>query len=168
MTAATLKAFVLITACAAILAGTGARAETETSVAVAELPPGVTSAVQAAIPGMTLTGATRKDRDERIYYDVEGLRPDGTVVELDLLAEKDGFRVVEIQRDLKWNEVPASVREAALAAKAGTEPVRVIESKEDDGSVIYELFAAGKPEKPSLEVRVASGKVTVLAEAWPH
>jgi hypothetical protein len=46
--------------------------------------------------------------------------------------------------------------------------VRVIESTQTDGSVIYELFAQGAPEKPSLEVRVTDGKAEVLEEEWKH
>jgi hypothetical protein len=143
-------------------------AETQSKVAVADLPNGVIIAVKAAIPDITLTAATRKDRDGRTYYDVEGKKADGSEIELDLLAERTGFRVVEIQRDLKWQDVPAVARDAAMAAKPGIKPVRVIESTEDDGSVIYELFAEGKPEKPAMEVRVVSGKATVLSEVWPH
>ena len=52
--------------------------------------------------------------------------------------------------------------------KKAFEPVRVIESTQTDGSVIYELFAAGAPEKPSLEVRVTDGKAEVLKEEWMH
>jgi hypothetical protein len=59
-------------------------------------------------------------------------------------------------------------REAAAASEKTFEPVRVIESTQTDGSVIYELFAAGAPEKPSLEVRVVEGKAEVLKEEWLH
>ncbi|EGF90178.1 hypothetical protein ABI_31930 [Asticcacaulis biprosthecium C19] len=139
-----------------------------TEVAAADLPPEVTATVLKAIPGMTIAEAQRKERDGRVYYDVEGKRPDGSDVELDLLQEGDAFKVVEIQRDIAWADAPADVRAVAEASAKTVAPVRVIESKESDGSVIYELFAEGKPVKPSLEVRVKDGKAEVLTEEWPH
>jgi hypothetical protein len=139
-----------------------------TDVASADLPPEVTATVLKTIPGMTISEAKRKERDGRVYYDVEGKRPDGSDVELDLLQDGEAYKVVEIQRDIAWAEAPADVRAAAEASAKAVAPVRVIESKESDGSVIYELFADGKPVKPSLEVRVKDGKAEVLTEEWPH
>jgi hypothetical protein len=46
--------------------------------------------------------------------------------------------------------------------------VRVIESTQNDGAVIYELFAPGQPKTPALEVSWKDGKAKVLTEAWPH
>ncbi|ESQ76807.1 hypothetical protein [Asticcacaulis sp. AC402] len=139
-----------------------------TDMTAADLPPGVTATVLKAIPGMTISAAKRKERDGRVYYDVEGKRPDGSDVELDLLQDGAAFKVVEIQRDIAWADAPADVRAAAKASAKTVTPVRVIESKESDGSVIYELFADGKPAKPSLEIRVKDGKPEVLTEEWPH
>jgi hypothetical protein len=34
--------------------------------------------------------------------------------------------------------------------------------------VIYELFAAGKPDEPSMEVSLKDGQAKVLTEVWPH
>jgi len=43
------------------------------------------------------------------------------------------------------------------------------ESAQADGSaVIYELFAAGQPATPALEVRVRGGRAEVLKEVSPH
>ncbi|ESQ92126.1 hypothetical protein ABAC460_04365 [Asticcacaulis sp. AC460] len=139
-----------------------------TDVAAADLPPEVMATALKAIPGMTISEAKRKERDGRVYYDVEGKRPDGSDVELDLLQDGTAFKVVEIQRDIAWADAPADVRATAEASAKTVVPVRVIESIESDGSVIYELFAEGKPAKPSLEVRVKDGKAEVLTEEWPH
>ena len=144
------------------------RGDVITEVAAADLPPAVTATVLAAIPGMTIAEAQRKERDGRVYYDVEGKRPDGSDVELDILQEGNGFKVVEIQRDIAWADAPVAARMAADASGKSIVPVRVIESVENDGSVIYELFADGKPAKPSLEVRLKDGKAEVLTEEWPH
>jgi hypothetical protein len=141
---------------------------TTSEVAVADLPPDLLTIVSNAVPGIKIEGAERKEREGRVYYDVEGQRADGTEVELDVLKEANGYSIVEIQRDMPWSEAPEFARSAAAAAENTFEPVRVIESRQTDGSVIYELFAEGKPEKPSLEVRVVGDKAEVLKEEWKH
>lgn len=139
-----------------------------TELTAADIPEGARAVALAAVPGMTIREAQRKARDNRVYFDIEGSRPDGTEVELDVL-EKDGrFEVVEIQRDIAWNDAPANVKAAAGASGKSVTPVRVIESAQPDGTIIYELFADGKPAKPSLEVRLKNGKADVLTEEWPH
>jgi hypothetical protein len=117
---------------------------------------------------MEIKEAERKEREGRVYYDVEGVKADGSEIELDLLGENGAFRVVEIQRDIEWAEAPESARAAAAASANSFEPVRVIESQQTDGSIVYELFAEGAPAKPALEVRVANGVAEVLKEEWPH
>jgi hypothetical protein len=131
-------------------------------VTAATLPPALTAVVQEAVPGMQVVEAERKEREGRIYYDIEGKRPDGSEVELDILQEGEGFRLVEIQRDLAWAAVPANVQAAVRAKPDAFTPERVIESTQPDGSVIFELFAPGKPTDPAMEVRVKDGKAEVL------
>jgi len=139
-----------------------------TPTAASDLPEAVRAAVLAARPAMVIAEAELKEREGRRYYDVEGT-VDGAEIELDLLETPQGWQVVEIQRDLAWSAVPADVRSAADAARAGFVPVRVIESVQaEDGAVIYELFADGQPATPALEVRARDGRVEVLREAWPH
>jgi hypothetical protein len=141
---------------------------TVTELDAGALPPELLSVVTNAVPGMQIEGAERKEREGRVYYDVEGKRVDGSEVELDVLHEGEGYKIVEIQRDIPWAEAPEAARSAAAASEKAFEPVRVIESTQTDGAVIYELFAEGKPEKPSLEVRVVDGKAEVLQEEWMH
>lgn len=141
---------------------------TTTEVAVSDLPPDLMALVANAVPGIQVQGAERKQREGRVYYDVEGQRADGTEVELDVLKEATGYSIVEIQRDIPWSDAPEFVRSAATASEKAFEPVRVIESKQTDGSIIYELFAQGAPARPSLEVRVVDGKAEVLEEEWQH
>ena len=139
-----------------------------TPTAAADIPPGMVAVVQAARPGFIVDEAELKEREGRRYYDVEGTL-NGAEIEFDLLETPQGWTVVEIQRDIAWSDAPAAVRAAAETARAGLTPVRVIESTQAaDGAVIYELFAEGKPDVPSLEVRQKDGKVDVLKEVWPH
>jgi hypothetical protein len=141
---------------------------TVTEIDAANLPPELLSVVNSALPGMQIDGAERKEREGRVYYDVEGKRSDGSEVELDVLQEGSQYQIVEIQRDIPWPEAPEVARTAAASSEKAFEPVRVIESTQTDGSVVYELFAAGVPDKPSLEVRVTDGKAEVLKEEWMH
>jgi hypothetical protein len=143
--------------------------ESVQDIAAHDVPAEVAAVVQSALPGFRVEAAERKERDGRVYYDVEGVRPDGAEAELDLLQTADGWRVVEIQRDIAWAEAPAAVRDAVATAPAGFLPVRVIESAQtEDGAVIYELFAEGRPEAPSMEVGLVDGRARILTEANPH
>lgn len=142
---------------------------TAQKVSAAQVPADVAAKVAAAAPGMMIVEAELKARDGRRYYDVEGKLADGSDLELDLLETPQGWTVVEIQRDIPWTAVPKAARDAAAPAwKASAPPVRVIESKQTDGQIIYELFAAGKPQSPALEVAFKDGAPKVLTETWPH
>lgn len=139
-----------------------------TPVAAKDLPAAVVAVVKGAAPGMTIKEAELKERENRRYFDVEGVMPDGSEIEFDLL-EKDGvWAIVETQRDIAWSDAPKLVQDAAAASGKAITPVRVIESKQNDGMVIYELFAAGKPKDPSMEVSFKDGQAKVLTEVWPH
>lgn len=133
----------------------------------AAIPPAIRALAEATVPGMVVAEAERKERDGRVYYDVEGKRADGSEVEIDVLEEAGGkLTAVEIQRDIPWAEVP---KPAADAAKPPFVPARVIESRQvADNSVIYELFAPGRADEPAMEVRVKDGKPEVLKERAIH
>jgi len=139
-----------------------------TPVEAADLPPAVVAVVTAAAPGLKIKAAELKVREHRRYYDVEGALPDGGEIEFDLLEAGGAWKIVETQRDIAWTATPQAVRDAAVKAAPKVAPVRVIESTQADGQVIYELFAAGQPKTPALEVSWKGGKAKVLTEAWPH
>ncbi len=176
---------VVLIAGALTLAGcSGGGGNEETAVANGVLPPGPATNASAVsgdalpaelralaertVPGMTIADAERKEREGRVYYDVEGTRPDGSEVELDMLQEGNMFRVVEIQRDIAWSAAPPPVAAAARAAPGAFAPERVIESTQTDGTVIYELFAPGRSDEPAMEVRLKDGKAEVLGTRWAH
>ncbi len=137
-------------------------------VAADAVPAELRALAEKTVPGITIAEAERKEREGRIYYDVEGTRPDGSEVELDMLQEGAAWRVVEIQRDIAWSEAPQAARAAATAKPGAFAPERVIESRQEDGSVIYELFAPGRKDEPAMEVRMQGGKAEVLGERWAH
>lgn len=141
---------------------------TITPLSAAELPPGLTEAVLTASPGLVITGGERKEREDRIYFDVAGLRPDGAEIELDIQQIDGGFDIVEIQRDLAFDDMPEPVRALTATALGQVRPARIIESVQKDGIAIFELFAPGQPAEPSAEIRFADGEARLLTERWPH
>src|SRR3546814_3688295 len=86
----------------------------------------VTGVQTCALP-IEIAEAERKERDGKIFFDVEGTRPDGSPVELDLIEETGQYRVVEMQRDIAWADAPAPVRSAERGV--GTECVRTCRSR---------------------------------------
>lgn len=139
-----------------------------TSVSAEQLPADLSALVQRTVPGMIVEEVERKEREGRIYFDIEGRRADGSEIELDVLEEGGAYRLVEMQRDIAWSTAPAEVTAAAAAAPGAFTPERVIESTQTDGSVIYELFAPGRTDEPAMEVRVRDNKAEVLGERWEH
>ncbi|HRO03120.1 MAG TPA: hypothetical protein PLS69_05905, partial [Terricaulis sp.] len=51
----------------------------------AEVAARMLAAAQSALPGFTMTEAERKEREGRVYFDVEGVRADGGEAEIDVL-----------------------------------------------------------------------------------
>ncbi len=137
-------------------------------VAADGLPAPLAALIEQTVPGMKVSEAERKEREGRVYFDVEGTRPDGSEVELDIIQEGEAFRVVEIQRDIAFADAPAAVIAAARAAPGFFEPQRVIESRQTDGTVIYELFAPGRSDEPAMEVSLKDGRAQLLTERWAH
>jgi hypothetical protein len=125
--------------------------------------PDMAAEVTRAMPGVEITGGEADGQGE---YEVTGVL-DGQEYEFDLMGPDGGWRVVEIQRDIAWADVPEPVRAATAAAPNAFEPTRIIESRQPaDGSVVYELFAPGAaPGAPTMEVRFMDGQATVMAPA---
>ena len=139
-----------------------------TEIAPSALPASVATVIAAERDDFTVQEVLKKVRDGRTYYDVEGELADGSELEFDVLMDGEAAQIVEIQRDLDWSAVPEAVRAAGLEASGDVEPVRIIESIQTDGAIIYELFAEGKPADPAYEVRVRGGEVELLTERWEH
>lgn len=139
-----------------------------TEVSPSELPQSVVQVIASERPDFKIVEVLKKVRDGRVYYDVEGELADKSELEFDVLMDGQAANIVEIQRDLEWEQVPSQVQTAALTASNGKVPVRIIESKQVDQSIIYELFAEDDPSDPAMEVRSDNGEVEVLGERWPH
>ena len=139
-------------------------------VPLALVPAEVLAAAQAARPGFAPAEADRETRDGRHYFDIGGTLADGSEVEFDIMEEGGRWRVVETQRDIAFTVAPAPVRQAAAASDADFAPTRVIESVQQDGLVIYELYGPqdGDPQGRKLEIRWDGTRAEILAREWAH
>lgn len=139
-------------------------------VPLAQVPAEVLAAAQAARPGFTPAEAERETRDGRHYFDIGGTLTDGSEVEFDIMEEGGRWRVVETQRDIALAAAPPPVRQAAAARDADFAPTRVIESVQQDGLVIYELFGpqGADPQGRKLEIKWDGTRAEVLTREWAH
>ena len=135
-----------------------------------EVPADVLAVATAAQPGFTPAEAEAETREGRRYFDIEGKLADGSEIEFDIMEEAGRWRVVETQRDIDFSAAPPAVRQASAAADANLQPTRVIESKQQDGVVIYELYEAanGDPQGRKLEVKWDGDKAEILTQEWAH
>ena len=133
----------------------------KTEVPLSDVPAAVMAAAAAAQPGFTPAEAESETRDGRRYFDVGGKLADGSEVEFDIMEEGGSWRVVETQRDIRIAAAPEAVRKAAGSFPAG----RVIESRQADGLVIYELYDA---QQRKLEIKWDGKSAEVLTEEWAH
>jgi hypothetical protein len=164
-----MKRFVI--ACVAALAAcTPPAADTEAPAersVVAEAPGEAAALVEAAMPGFTIMTVEREDVTGQTEWEIGGADAQGTPYEFDIMQSSAGFSVLEIQRDIPWQDVPQAVRDAVAAAPNGFEPVRVIESRQPvDGSIVYELFTLDQPAHEAvMEVRYVDGEAAVMPPA---
>ena len=109
----------------------------------------------------------REDVDGQTEWEVAGTDAQGALYEFDITQSSAGWSVLEIQRDMPWQDVPQPVRDAVAAAPNGFEPARVIESRQPvDGSVVYELFTVEQPAHQAvMEVRFMDGEAAVMPRA---
>ena len=129
------------------------------------LPAEALALIQAQLPGFTVTGVEVDQSDGEV--EVGGRAADGGEYEIDMRNNNGAWSLIEIQRDIAWADAPEAVRTAAEAAPNTFTPVRVIESRQPvDGSIVYELFAAGaQPGQPTMEVRYLDGQAAVMPPA---
>jgi hypothetical protein len=133
----------------------------KTKVPLADVPPEVLAAATTARPGFVPAEAEAETRDGRRYFDVGGKLADGSDVEFDIMQEGGSWRVVEAQRDIALSAAPEPVRQAS----GGFPATRVIESTQQDGVVIYELYDAAQTK---LEIKWDGQRAEMLTKEWAH
>lgn len=139
-------------------------------VPVAEVPREVTSVALGRVPDLKLASAESETRDGRRYFDIGGTTADGAEIELDIMEEGGRWRVVETQRDIAYSDAPEAIREAARRHDVSFAPTRVIESKQEDGLVIYELYGPVGSDRQGrkVEVKWDGREASVLTQEWVH
>ncbi|WP_020398320.1 hypothetical protein [Kordiimonas gwangyangensis] len=147
----------------------GATLHEKSDVAIANVPAEAMAVAREKRPALTFTKAEREMRGGHEYIDLEGHDDTGNVIELDLMHGETGWVVVEIQRDVMWEVVPTLVQEELMQNVPGIKPDRIIESDQDNGTIVYEFFVrdnAGKESK--YEVSLTGEEAMFLKEEWKH
>jgi len=164
--------FIFITS--AFLIGLAACQEPEMPVqkeeiALDQVPTAVIEAVRAANPSFTIQEVIRKTTNKgNIYYDVEGEIASGEELEYDILMTGDLAEIVETQRDIPFDVLPPDVAMIARNATEGLQPVRIIESLQTDGRIVYEFFTKPDQSAPAFEILSDGTQSTLLDERWRH
>jgi len=147
----------------------GASLNNKQVVDLSAVPPEVLQAAAAVRPDLSVAKAESEQRDGVTYYDVEGTLKDGSEFELDIMQAETGWKVVEAQRDIAEDALPAPVKATLLDAVPDIKPARIIESDQLDGVIIYEVFAVDSTGAESKhEVKWDGTKAEYLKEEWPH
>ncbi len=138
-------------------------------ISISEIPEGVISTVKEARPEMKILAAEKEFKNGIVYYDVEGLDKNGKEIELDLAAQGEQWVVVEVQRDLVYNDVPKIIRSTLEKSVPGITPGRIIESDQGNDIVIYEFYTSTKQDgEKKYEVKFEGGEAKLLKKEWKH
>jgi hypothetical protein len=147
----------------------GASLNQKSDVDIAEIPAAVLAAAHAVRPNIEFTEAEKEVRNGVTYYDVGGLDESGEEIELDIMQDGDGWRVVEVQRDISFGETPEMVKSALRAETPEIAPARIIESDQTDGVIIYEFYTRdANGAEAKYEVKLENGEAEFLTEEWAH
>lgn len=135
---------------------------------LASVPAEVLAAAKAARPQLQVSAVEHEQRDGNDYYDVAGTL-DGAELELDITQVDGTWTVVEVQRDIVAEQVPAPVAAALANAHPAFKANRIIESDQGDGVVIYEFFGPGENGTDAkIEVKAEGSQAEVLTSEWIH
>ncbi|HEX8573163.1 MAG TPA: hypothetical protein VF759_10480 [Allosphingosinicella sp.] len=129
-------------------------------VPLAQVPPEVLAAT-ASHPGFVPAEAEAETRDGRDYFDIGSRVADGSEIEFDIVRQGARWEAVETQRDIVLAGAPRAVQSAA----EGFAATRVIESRQNDGLVIYELFDS---QQRKLEIKWDGKRAERLTAEWAH
>ena len=134
-----------------------------------QIPASAMSEIMSIKPGFVAEEAEKEFKHGNIYLDIEG-EADGKEIEFDMLQTESGWKVVEVQRDLTWSQLPQNVAQALKTDSPDFEAKRIIESVQYGTEItVYEFYAVDAEGKESRkEVKVENGAATVLDEEWTH
>ena len=147
----------------------GATLNEKKVVPIGEVPAAALAIAREKRPALEFTHAEKEMRNGHEYLDLEGHDDTGNVIELDLMHGETGWVVVEIQRDVMWEVVPTLVQETLLENVPDIKPDRIIESDQDNGTIIYEFFIRDdRGQETKYEVSLTGEDAMFLKEEWKH
>lgn len=148
----------------------GATLNEKVGMSISDIPDNALTAIKAIEPSFTVNEVEKELKHGKTYLDVEGVLADGREIEFDMLQVADEWKVVEVQRDLVWSQLPENVSGALKQSSPDFEAKRIIESiQHGTGITVYEFYAVDSQGKESRkEVKVEGGEAVVLAKEWQH
>lgn len=143
--------------------------ENKDSLSIADVPSDVLALARSARPDLNFEAADMDIRNGIQYYDVEGTNAQGEEIELDIMQDGQSWKIVEIQRDLEFADIPEDVR-TVYDAHVSAKPARIIESDQDNGMIIYEFYVlnANATKQEKHEIMLEDGHAKYLDEEWKH
>jgi len=133
------------------------------------VPAEVLAVARAAQPELNVSEAEYETRDGNEYYDVGGMLPDGSELELDMTKVDGVWTVVETQRDIGMDLVPDAVSSVLGSKFPEWSPERIIESDQGGGIVVYEFFGkTATGDETKIEVKLEDSQAELLVDEWLH
>lgn len=137
------------------------------------IPPPIRRLAEAAAPGIVIDQAEQKEhRGDTIYWHVRGEGDEVDSVSVDIRDDGGTFdrlgrlTAIAVTRPIDWEKAPQPVRAAAARTTGSFTPERVNERRQlTDGTIVYELFPAGRSrglDEPSMEVSIKDGQIRVV------
>lgn len=136
---------------------------------LSEVPQQALDEVFKLQPDFSPAEAEKELKHGLTYIDLEGTKADGSEIEFDMLLQDGQWQVMEVQRDLTFEQCPPAVVAALHKGAPEFVPRRIIESDQRTGVVVYEFYtvhADGTEERK--EVKLENGQAELLSEEWRH
>ncbi len=147
----------------------GATLHSKISLAIEDVPLGAMALIKSSFPGFQADEVEQESKHGNVYLDIEGQLA-GKETEFDLLQTPDGWKIVEVQRDIEWLALPEQVAVEFSEKQPGPKPARIIESVQYGTAItIYELYfvdTAGVESKQ--EIKFEDGMAELLEAEWQH
>lgn len=147
----------------------GASLHKKEALALSDIPAQAFAEVKAIEAKFIPKEVEKEYKNGNEYLDLEG-EVNGQEIEFDMLKTDAGWKVVEIQRDITWEQLPKPVASELKAKAASVKPKRIIESKQYGKNLtVFELYSVDEKGKESkLEVKLQNGIATILDKEWTH
>jgi hypothetical protein len=135
----------------------------------AEAPADVLAVISAADATFMPTESIEDNTTGARTFKVKGTAANGQITTYNVMHFNEGWRIVQISRDVRWADAPQAVRDAVATSPQAIVPDRVVEvhgqGAAGEGVVMYDLYAAGASD-PAVSVRVADGEAAIMPA--PH